>query len=303
MDISNHHCEGRFFLPWGLDNQSAAYLDNQDRIVELQNSEEVWRLFDLGNGSALGYDISWKCYLPEFVAAGWRKSAYPYQMSVWDLRTGKQTLSLDGTHFGEVKGAELINSHHLLTWGRDYQARLWDYRNGRLLDVFPLPLASDENSFALISCDHFGLLSNTQRASFAYERNRPSPNVQIYAMVAPGQPQLDYGRFPGNYLGDKSILQQHVQNSDLSPVNWIVDMQGAEAGYSTVSSMRDGRMVIGGSTYGADGYVYVWDGLCDLTILLPGRASINFEIAGEVEANRIEMRELGESGPPYRWHV
>lgn len=303
MDTSNHHIEGRFFLPWGHDGLPAAYVDDQDCIVELQNSEDVWRLFDLGNGYALGYDISWKCYLPEFVAAGWKKSPYPYQMSVWDLRTGERTLSLKGLHFGEVKGAELIDSHRLLTWGRDYQARLWDYHTGKSIDVFPLPLASDEKGSALISCDRFGLLSQAQRASFVSEKNLTSPNVQIYAMVGPGQSQLDYGRFAGSQLETESISQQHAQHAERSPVQWIEDMQGAEAGYSTVHSMQDGRMILGGCTYGACGYVYIWDGLFDLTILLPGRASVNFEIAGEVETNRIEMREQFEFGSPYRWRI
>ncbi|MEE4281785.1 MAG: hypothetical protein V2I41_07570 [Pseudomonadales bacterium] len=305
MSIGDRYTRGPFSFSFESD-EPAAYIRPHGQAVVLEGSEDLSGLIDLSNGFALGYDRIWQCYLPEFQRAGWQSRPSGTQMGIWDLNTGRHINFLQGMHLVDVQGAQMIDKEHLLTWGRDYLARTWNFESGDLIEVFALPLGRSEGNGALISCQEFANLSAPERIQFVQQRYLPSPDVQIYAMVTPGSAQLDYGLFPGVQPAAHTGIPLHPPFAELSAPSWVNDMQGAEAGYSTTHILRDGRRLIGGTTYGASGVVYVWDGLFDLTLLLPGKTRECFNILGEVQPGVLEMGEWVahyDNGPLYRWEI
>jgi hypothetical protein len=70
------------------------------------------------------------------------------------------------------------------------------------------------------------------------------------------------------------------------------ELENIEAGYSSSFVLNDGRLVIGGTTYGTNEHVYVWDGGLNLTILLSSLctcSSSNFEIDGEILPGVVQL--------------
>lgn len=305
MTIGERITDGPFSFSWEAD-KAVEYIKYPNQTVVLVESEDMSRFVDLGNGTALGYDRIWQRYFPEFQQAGWRSNTSRAQMAIWALDTGRPILSLGGMHLGDLQGAEMLSETLLLTWGRDYLARIWNTQTGELVDVVTLPLGQSEHNSAIVSCRYFTDLSKNDRAQFIRQPHKLSPNVQIFTMVAPDTAQLDYGFFPGVQTGVNASARLHPPFEELSAPNWIGDMQNAEGSYSTTHILRDGRRVTGGTTYGASGIVYDWDGLFDLTLLLPSQARECFTIFPEVQPNVIEMGEWVEhyeNDPLYRWMV
>lgn len=304
MSPSNRYNRGPFSFSW-TSEAAVEYLSPSGQTIVLKDSGHLSDLINLNDGWALGYDRTWQSYQPDFQRAGWLKKQSGTQMGLWNLQTGERQWSFSSGHFGDVVGAERFNNEQLLTWGRDYLARIWNIRTGKLDQVLPLPLQRSEQGSAIISSHAFSHLSNGERTAYISQQHLPAPDVQIYAMASPGHAQRNYGLYPGNHTNFDGAPALHPPFSELLAPNWIEDMQNAEAGYSTTRIMKDGRRITGGTTYGASGIVYVWDGLFDLTLLLPGKARECFEIIGEVAPDTLEMGEWVEhydnNGPLYRW--
>tara|TARA_R110000851_G_scaffold70472_1_gene157147 strand:+ start:406 stop:1623 length:1218 start_codon:yes stop_codon:yes gene_type:complete len=263
--------------------------------ILLEDSAHISTFFELNDGTALGADHHWQCFRQEFLDAGLRRPLVRAPMAIWDLETGRRLYFLNGHHLGAVCGAELLDDTRLLTWGRDYLIRIWHRETFECLEVLPLPLFADPvKQEAILSTREFSKLSRPEKKRYIFERHLPAPDVRIDWIVAPGLPQHHYECLTGTHK-DQSIVNRWLPSVDRQGdhgAHRILDVEGAEAGYSTWKLLTDGRLVGGGTTYGTSGYIYVWDGLYDLRILQPARASINMELSGEVLPNVIEMKEL-----------
>jgi len=88
------------------------------------------------------------------------------------------------------------------------------------------------------------------------------------------------------------VVSPWIPNEDEHGAHRILDVEGAEAGYSTWFVMNDGRLLGGGTTYGASGQIYVWDGFYNLRVLIVGRHDCNMHLKGEIEPNVIVIENM-----------
>lgn len=273
------------------------YEDDGGGVTTLKQSSNIHSLFRLNEGSALGCDGGWRNDLR--VGHG-SESAQARRMAIWDLRTGERLHEIQGSHLGPVLGASILDDERIMTWGRDYLVRTWNRRTGAAFDVQPLPLVlpRDERDPVRLSASSFGELSPSEQHRYVDARHLAAPDIELYSMWEPGDSQMKRGAYTGNRQETHRLKpfdwSRYTRPRELTEmVNLVEDMKGAEAGYSSVHRMQDERALLGGTTYGASGIVYVWDGCFDLTLLLLGRASINFTIVGEHSAGHVRMSEYG----------
>jgi hypothetical protein len=184
---------------------------------------------------------------------------------------------------------------------------LWSLETGALLEVLPIPLWSDAEGTAFLSCQDFGAATPEDRGRSAALRDRPAPRVTHTWIVHPGGEQRwlrvdSAGGTPGP-AGPRPWLPSPDPCRTFP--HHLRDMQGAELGYSTCLLLADGRVMAGGTTYGSSGTLYVRDGLQDLPVIHPGRQSVNFEILGETAPGELATSErMGpDSVDIYRFRV
>ncbi|MFK8000562.1 MAG: hypothetical protein AB8H86_13260 [Polyangiales bacterium] len=290
MKLDRYRPDPPFWFPHDLE-ELVVYKDGGGGLTTLMQSSNIHSMFRLNEGSALGCDGG---------CVHGSESAQARRMAIWDLRTGERLKEIQGFHLGPVLGASVLDDGRLLTWGRDYLVRSWDLNTGAPLDAQPLPLVPphDERGLTRLSASSFGELSPSEQHRYVDERHLAAPDIELYSMWEPGDPQIKRGAYKGNHLEthrfnpfDWSRLSKPRDQAEM--VNLVEDMRGAEAGYSSVHRMRDERALLGGTTYGTSGIVYVWDGCFDLTLLFLGRASINFTIEGEHSPGHLRMSEYG----------
>ena len=288
-DYEEYREDGKFLMAWG-GTKPALFASESGEPVLLAGSAEISKFFELGDGTILGANFGWKCYRKEFLDEGWRRPLMPQPMAIWDAQTGVRVRNLLGYHLGDVKGAELLSNGRLITWGRDYLIRVWDQLSGICIDVLPLPLWPDsEQGQALLSCQMFADLAPLEKQRYVDTRHLPAPNVQIDWIVKPGGVQHIYKCEPST-RGEQTVVSPWMPTKDEHGAHRILDVEGAEAGYSTWFVMNDGRLLGGGTTYGASGQIYVWDGFYSLRNLIVGRRDCNMHLKGEIEPNVIVIR-------------
>lgn len=191
-DYCSHWDDGQFLISWDS-SKPAWFAPDNGEPTRLERSAEVGIFVGLADGNILGIDQGWQCYRQEFLAAGWRRPLTPQPMGIWNAASGARQRDLIGHHTGAVIGAELLDEQRLLTWGRDYLIRVWNYQSGDCLDVLPLPLwASRDDQEAILSSNRFSSLSRLEKIQYVEQRHLLAPNVQVDWMVAPGQKQHSY---------------------------------------------------------------------------------------------------------------
>lgn len=285
-DFEKHWEDGNFLTVWD-GTKPAWYAPKSSEPIMLERSAEVSKFLELCEGAILGVDFGWKCYRKEFLDEGWRRPLAPQPMAIWDAQTGVCASYLLGHHTGDVKGAELLSDGRLITWGRDYLIRVWDRLSGTCTDVLPLPLWQDQKQGqALLSCQMFADLAPLEKQRYVDTRHLPAPNVQIDWIVKPGGTQNSFKCAPST-RAEQTVVSPWIPNEDEHGAHRVLDIEGAEAGYSTWLVMNDGRLLGGGTTYGASGQIYVWDGFYNLRVLIVGRYDCNLHLKGEIEPNVI----------------
>ncbi|MCB1682373.1 MAG: hypothetical protein KDI65_10630 [Alphaproteobacteria bacterium] len=292
MNFSDHDQRGDL-LVHDDDNIPAGLVVSGDSIIPLEDSGRITNGIVLNDKLILGYDIVWKCYRPEFVAAGYRLTLPPYPMALWDAGTGKKLTTLQGLHTGSIRGAKLLDDKHMITWARDFRVFVWNTETGERTEKFTTPVLTDQDGYAIVSSRNGEDYSPEDWQDYIEGRGAPGFNVTIYLKPDPHGEQYGLGPFNGLTGDDRSIRgyapDQHepIDHTDL--LRRVQDLEGAEAGYSTPFRLNDGRLGIGGATYGAWEQVFIWDGLKDLTILIPCSMDINCRIDGEIAPNTIRI--------------
>ncbi|AFJ02714.1 hypothetical protein Q7C_1565 [Methylophaga frappieri] len=285
-DYEKHWEDGKFLMIWDR-SKPAWFIPEAGEPVLLAGSAEVSKLFDLGDGTVLGVDFGWKCYRKEFLDDGWRRPLTPQPMAIWNAQTGVCTGYLQGHHLGDVTGAELLDDNRLITWGRDYLVRVWSRQSGECTDILPLPLWPEPSDRrAVLSCEQFGQMKPSEKQRYINTRHLPSPDVRIDWIVRPGGKQYSFKCAAQSEKAQK-VVKPWQPNTEQHASYRIWDLAGAEAGYSDWFITSDGRLCGGGTTYGASGQIYVWDGFYTLQMLIVGRHDCNMHLKGEVEPNVI----------------
>ncbi|WP_411816383.1 hypothetical protein [Hyphococcus sp. DH-69] len=291
MDFSKHDQFGNFLYAFG-DDVPAGIISGED-VLPLEDSGNLSGIFMLSDSLLLGYDIIWKSYHPDFVAAGWRQNANPFPMALWNARTGKKRSTLHGLHMGSPRGAKLIDDRRLITWARDFQVFLWDIETGERLAEFTTPVLTDEHGYSAVTSRNGESFTADDWLNYIEGQSVSGFNVTIYLKTDPDAPQNRCG--PYNGLSGKDVVPRRYQpnqgksldNSDL--MRRMRDLEEVEASYATQFRLSDGRFGVGGATHGAWEQVFVWDGLKDLSILIPNRLDTNCKIDGEVDPNTIRI--------------
>ena len=297
FDHTKHREDGKFLQDW--DGEKPAwfvpeFVPEAGEPILLEGSAEMSVFFELEDDIIIGADNGWKCYRDEFRDAGWRRPLTPQPIAIWDARTGSRTRFLQGHHFGEVKGAELLDDGRLITWGRDYLIRVWDRVSGACTDVLPLPLWPDpEKRQALLSCQAFAEIKRSEKQRYVDTRHLPAPDVKIDWIVKPGEFQHSYSCVVET-RAEQNMVKPWTPNADEPGPHRIQDLDGAEAGYSTWFIMTDGRLLGGGTTYGTSGIFYVWDGFFGLQSLISGNRGSDLHLLGEVEPNVIGIENIAD---------
>lgn len=285
------HCDyvqnGPFSFP--KDRKGDAYLciDGSDR-VRLKGSDGISKGIELSGDLILGIDRVWRGYLDDFVKAGYSRGRANGAMEIWDAKTGDPLSTLNGFHYGDVIGAERVDAQRMATWGRDYLVRLWNIKSGDCLKTLPLPLGENEQGEAVLSCRQFSNLTTDERMQYLETADLIAPDVDIIWVAQPHATQAGV-HFPAVNTAPINTLKQWTVPPDCA--GWhhhILDVHGAEAGYSTAHRLDDGRLCAGGTTYGANGMYYVWDGFTKLQLLLIGHWSY-VDLLGETSPNVVEV--------------
>ncbi|MCG8490836.1 MAG: hypothetical protein MI743_04415 [Sneathiellales bacterium] len=276
----------------------AGLVQPDNNVLSLEESGDISGMFMLDDRLLLGYDIIWKSYHPEFVAAGYKRSSSSFPMAIWDAKTGEKLLTLKGFHTGSPRGAKKLDENRLITWARDFRVFLWDMETGEPLAAFTSPVHLDEKGYAIVSSRNGEDYSADDWVAYMEGRGAPGFNVTHYMQPVPAGEQLKYGPFEGHEGKGTTIrryeldIAKHIDHRDL--LLRLQDLEGAEAGYSTPFRMEDGRFGIGGATYGTWEQVFVWDGVKDLIILFPKRLYVDCEIVGEIAPNTVRIDEGSE---------
>ncbi len=291
-DYSNHKKRGNFLTSWG---KPAWYLPETDEPVRLEDSDRVlfFNLFEFGEGMVLGVEGRWKYYAPSFLADGRHRPLVPQPMAIWETQSGKRINFLRGHHFGDVRGVELLEDGRLITWGRDYLIRVWDLSTGMCSDVLPLPLwPHPADRRAVLSCAMFARMKPSEKLRFINDQHLPSPNVRIDWITKPGGAQHSF-QCASRSEKMQNIVKPCVIKIDEHPSERIWDVMDSEAGYSDWFITSDARLCGGGTTYGATGLFYVWDGFCDLQFLIVGDHDCNTYLKGEIAPKTVRVENFG----------
>jgi len=298
----HRHKTGQFsrlrdWFKWdGVENAWYDLTGNGDSIIELQESTETRWFYELGNQLVLGYEWSWQCYDPSFIAYGYKPDKFEGPIALWDSQSGQRLQTLKGFHYGDLRGAQLLDDDRLITRARDFLIHIWDINSGELLDTLPLPVELNKDQVPIVSSRTFTNLTDQQRANYVNNHDRLSFNVKLmikahsdaqceilgpYSMAIPEGISFKSFEFPEG--------KQWMRPFE--------ELEGVEGGYCTKRRMSDDRIIIGGTTYGSSGYVYVWDGGFNLTILFSrlGMSASCFEIDGEIRPGVIQVSFLDET--------
>ena len=297
MDFSKHDQFGNFLTHFE-EGIPSGIIDADDSVIPLEDSDGLTGIFMLSDTLLLGYDVIWKSYHPDFVAAGYQQSD-SFPMALWDAKTGKKLTTLQGFHMGSPRGATLLDKRRLVTWARDFRVFIWDTKTGERIGALTSPILTDEDGYAVVSSRNGEHYSAKDWQDYIDGRGAPGFNVTIHLKPDPDGQQEQCGPFKG-LEGEKTTIrpyrpdpQQPIDHRDL--MRRIQDLEGAEAGYSTPFRLKDGRMGVGGTTHGAWEQVFIWDGLKDLSILVPKRLDTNCEIDGEIASNTIRINNYSET--------
>lgn len=298
IDFSRHDQVGNFLshFEYGV---PAGLVQPDNTVLSLEESGDISGIFMLDDRLLLGYDIIWKSYHPGFVAAGYKQSASPFPMAIWDAKSGEKLLTLKGFHTGSPRGAKKLDEKRLVTWARDFRVFLWDMETGEQLAAYTSPVHLDEKDHAIVSSRNGEDYSAGDWIAYMEGRGAPGFNVTHYMQPVPEGPQEQSGPFKGLEGNTGLTLQPYEQDRE-QPIDHrdlmrhVQDLEGAEAGYSTPFRLKDGRFGIGGTTYGAWEQVFVWDGAKDLVILFPKRLYLDCEIVGEIAPNTVRIDEGSE---------
>lgn len=308
MTYENSHERGVFETSWDPLNRDTPvqYQVNGEVSIDLECSPGYQYFFFLDHQLALGCSYGWRSFVDSEAYAHYSPGPEPSQMAVWNYRSGKRVSILEGLHFGVIEGACLDNAGGLLTWGEDYCLKKWDLRSGKELQTRPLPLFTDEKNRARISRKSFSPWPLEDKVSYLTRFDSPAPNVTIVWKLTPGSPPTvtsieGQTENPGAlkpWIPSTDIRNSHLQN--------LSEQGGVEAGYSTAFLLDDGRLVSAGTTYGANGLIYVWDGSFELTLLFAGYSYGNFNLDKGTSPNSLDYWEdigEGERGRVFSFQV
>ncbi len=297
MDFSKHDQFGNFLTHFD-EGIPSGIIDADDRVTPLEDSSDLTGIFMLSDTLLLGYDVIWKSYHPDFVAAGYQQSD-SFPMALWDAKTGKKRITLQGLHTGSPRGAKLLDETRLITWARDFRVFVWDLQTGERIDTLTSPILTDEDGYAVVSSRNGERYSAKDWQDYLEGRGAPGFNVTIYLKPNPDGQHEQCGPFKGPEGQNTTIRRytsapaQQIDHRDL--MRRIQDLEGVEAGYSTPFRLKDGRMGVGGTTHGAWEQIFIWDGLKDLNILIPKSLGTNCEINGEIAPNTIRIDNYSET--------
>ena len=298
MEFLNHEQYGNLLLHYD-DNVSAGIVISEEQAVPLEDSGHINCVFMFGGGFVLGCDLIWKCYHPKFVAAGYRRARESFPMALWDAQTGRKLTTLQGLHTGSLRGVKRLDDKRLITWARDFRVFVWDIRTGECLGEYTTPVLIDQEGYAIVSSRNGEDYSAEDWLDYIGGCGKPGFNVTIYLKSDPDGQQDQLGPFKGVEGRETMIRRYEPDDRQLlehrNILHRIQDLEGAEAGYSTPFRLKDGRIGIGGTTYGAWEQVFVWDGLRDLSILVPGRLNVDCQIDGEIAPNTIRINNHTET--------
>lgn len=302
-DHSQHRQHGNFLTSdwWEL---PAWYAPAAAEPVRLEHSAGIgfYNFFEFGDRMVLGVERSWKNFRSEFLNEGWKRPLVPEPMAIWDTRTGERNRFLRGHHFGNVRGAELLEDGRLITWGRDHLVRVWDLSTGVCTDILPLPLwPHPADRRAVLSCTMFAEMKPSEKLRYINTSHLPSPDVRIDWIVKPGGKQYSF-KYATRSEKRQNVVKPWSPNTDQHVDHRIWDLDGAEGGYSDWFITSTGRLCGGGTTYGSTGQFYVWDGNRELRILFVGLHCVSTHLLGEVEPNTITIVEAGvDSDDTYKF--
>ncbi len=287
--------KGQFGIPDYFDHpkKNAIYAPSNGSLVELQSSHDIWDFIRLDATTALGWDISWKCYDPAF--AMHRTPDHTSPLRVWDLQTGRLNVTLDGFHHGEVRGAQLVNNRELITWARDFLIRRWNLETGRLLETIPLPTELDDSGIPIVNSRLFGQWSPRRREQYVSTRAEVSFRVTLMTQSDSEDVVTVSGPFENTSSSNQPINRLTVPEGRLTRPRpkQFQELENIEAGYSDAFGMQNGGLLIGGTSYGANDHVYVWDGGLNLVILISSLSFCgDFEIDGEVSPGVVGVRSF-----------
>ena len=291
--FDRHERHGKFLVNhrWeDLPTNNAGYVVGEDKIVELRDSEDASRFFQLTNHLALGEEIVWKGYDSAFLTPKWVQPTRVGPLALWDLQSGERVQTLAGYHLGALRGARLLDGHRLVTWARDLLLRVWDIRNGELREVMPLPAVLDESARPIVSSRSCSDWTNQQFEAYLTGGDE---NLRFAVTLMIQTEQASRIEAYGSKGGDSQFFERYIFQRDAefhSIPPPFRELENAEAGYSDSVVLADGRLLIGGITYGAKDHTYVWDGGLELTILYTSLNDFaNFNIDGEIAPGVIQL--------------
>lgn len=297
--FENHDRHGPFLIQRDMHveppSSNAAFVRPDGFAIELQDSCDAWYFFQISDNLAIGAELSWRGYDPTFIASGYPKQKHPGPIAIWDTHTGQRIRTLNGFHYGELRGAQLTSDGQLITWARDFLVHIWDIDTGQNIGTVPLPATLDQQNIPIVSSRIFTDWTDDQRRQYIEEKNSLSFCITLMVQGKASPRTEKYGPYKiprPTAIGYEKYTFPHDQTVHRIPSPFR-ELEDIEAGYSSSFVLNDGRLVIGGTTYGAKDHVYVWDGGLNLTILLSSLCyDCNFEIDGEIRPGVVQLSTL-----------
>lgn len=294
-----HDIQGQFLIPDDFRDEpmkNCGYRHSNDQIVELKDSQDVLYFYPLRGDLALGEEVVWQQYDSAFLTPQWVQPTHAGPLALWNLSTGERLVTLQGYHLGHLRGARLLDDNCLVTWARDFLLRVWDIENGTQREVIPLPAALDKAGTPIVNsrtCTGWTnaqfeayLQGDSQHASFAVTSMvNTEQAMRIASFDRPSKMPINVTQ----HIFDRDQVFHRIP----APFQ---ELENAEAGYSDSVVLSDGRLLIGGITYGSPDHTYVWDGGLQLLILYTSlNDGANLEIDGEVAPGVIQLRNYKTS--------
>ncbi|MEQ9590939.1 MAG: hypothetical protein RJS97_23595 [Parvibaculaceae bacterium] len=298
-EFDRHRTNGQFLIPdysWDETTKNCGYRYSKDQIVELKDSFDTIQFFQLSDQFALGEEGRWQRYdsafsAPNFLMWDGKQPTQQSPLALWDLSTGKRLRTLQGYHYGRIRGARLLKKNQLVTWGRDFLLRVWDTQSGQQQAMVPLPAVLNEAGMPIVTsrtCSYwtdaqFGdyLAGNSKQIAF-------DVTLMINAEQGSRTEFFNRTRVEPSYFS-KYLFDSHREIHQIPAP--FQELENSEAGYSDSALLADGRLLIGGITYGCPDHTYVWDGGLQLIILCTWlNDGANFEIDGEVSPGVVQVR-------------
>lgn len=288
----HHDRHGRFLIPDFFNEQpmkNCGYLNTEEDIVELEDSQGVDAFFPLTTNVALGEKRFWKSHDPAFLKTEMEQPIHRGPLALWDLVSGRRLLTLDGYHLGTLHGAQLLRDGRLLTWARDFLICIWNADTGDLVETTPMPIVLDSNNTPIVSSRMYSKWLNAEREKFVTDRNGSAFSITLIVKTAQAE-RIEHYAPPGYrpYPVVRQVFARDQPHHRSAPN--FMELENAEAGYSDSVVLADGRLFVGGISYGAKDHFYLWDGGRELTILLTDindRGSLRID--GEVSPGVVQV--------------